>query len=168
MATPGKYESKMSPEVYAAWMAARYKHGAYLANKEKPEHYVWRSMISRCTNPSNDSYHYYGGRGIKVCERWRSYENFITDMGDRPSADYSLERRDVSGDYTPENCYWTTRSVQQKNKTSTRLYTNGVFVGTLVECAAFVGISKALAYWRMKTWKTFDKGQSWVELQKAQ
>ena len=162
------YEALMGPDTYAQWMAARLKHGAYLDGKEKPEHYVWRTMLSRCTRPTNASYAGYGGRGIKVCERWHVYENFLADMGDRPSAEYTLERKDVNGDYTPENCCWATRSVQQKNKTSTRLYTNGSFTGTLVECAALLGLSKELAHWRMKNWKTFKKDESWAELQKTQ
>lgn len=168
MTTPENNTLNMTPEVYRRWMSARFKHGAYFGGKEKPEHYVWRSMINRCMRPTSAAYTYYGARGIKVCERWLVYENFISDVGCRPSADYSLERKNVHGDYTPENCYWATRSIQQKNKTSTRFYTNGVFIGTLVECAALLGLSKELAHWRMKTWKTFKKGESWVELQKTQ
>ena len=149
-------------------MAARYKHGGYSGGKEQPEHYVWRTMIARCTNPRNKQFHYYGGRGIKVCKRWMKYENFISDMGYRPSSEHSLERKDTDGDYKPSNCCWATRSEQQKNKTTTRIYTDGSFVGTLVECAAHVGISKHLAWWRWKTHNTFQKGQTWRELPKAQ
>ena len=60
----------MTPEQRERWMAARYKHGGYSGGKEQPEHYVWRTMIARCTNPRNKQFHYYGGRGIKVCKRW--------------------------------------------------------------------------------------------------
>ena len=157
----------MTPEQYETWMAARYKHGGYLGGKEIPSHYVWRTMINRCNNPNDAAYKYYGAKGVKVCQRWHKYENFLADMGERPSSDHSIDRKQVAGDYTPSNCRWATRSEQQKNKTTTRLYTDGVFVGTLVECAAKIGISKELAHWRMKNWKTFVKESSWRELQKA-
>ena len=134
------------------WALARVKHGGYLGGKEKPEHYVWRSMLARCSNPKSSGYAYYGGRGIKVCKRWQKYENFYADMGDRPSADHSLERNNSDADYKPSNCRWATRSEQQKNKTTTKWYTNGGFTGTLVECAKFLGISKELAHIRWKTW----------------
>lgn len=157
----------MSPETRQRWMAARYKHGGYAGGKERPEHYVWRTMIARCTNPNNKQYHYYGGRGITVCKRWLKYEHFIADMGARPSNDHSLERKNTDAGYKPSNCCWATRSEQQKNKTITKLYTDGVFVGTLVECADYVGISKALALWRWKTHATFQKGQTWRKLPKS-
>jgi hypothetical protein len=147
-------------------MAARTTHGGYLGGKERPEHYVWRTMHARCTNPNSASYSAYGGRGIKVCKRWAKYEAFLADMGERPSAEHSLERINTNSDYKPSNCRWATRSEQQKNKTSTRWYSNGVFTGTLVECAALLDISKELAHWRWKTQSTFKKGEIWHELQK--
>lgn len=157
----------MKPEQYDAWMAARYKHGGYLGGRETAEHYVWRSMINRCSNPNDAAYKHYGARGVKVCKRWHKYENFLADMGQRPSKDYSLDRKNVNGDYKPSNCRWATRSEQQRNKTTTRLYTDGSFVGTLVECAANLGISKELAHWRIKNWNTFIKDSTWRELQKG-
>jgi hypothetical protein len=157
----------MTPETRAVWMAARTTHGAYLGGKEAPEHYVWRTMIARCTNPKSASYLYYGGRGIKVCKRWQRYELFLADMGPRPSPEYSLERKNTQRGYMPSNCRWATRSEQQKNKTTTRWFSNGKFTGTLVECAAHIGISKALALWRWKTWGSFEKDISWQQRRKA-
>lgn len=148
------------------WALARVKHGGYLGGKEKPEHYVWRTMLARCSNPKASGYVYYGGRGIKVCKRWHKYENFYADMGDRPSADHSLERNNSDADYKPSNCRWATRSEQQKNKTTTKWYTNGEFRGTLVECAKFLGIGKELAHIRWKTWGTFEKDVEWRQLRK--
>lgn len=157
----------MSPEQRAKWMAARYKHGGFMGGKEQPEHYVWRTMIARCTNPNIKGYVHYGARGVKVCKRWMEYKNFLKDMGPRPSLAHSLDRINVNGDYKPSNCRWATKSEQQKNKTSTRRYSNGEFTGTLVECAAFVGVSKELAHWRMKNWGTFERSVTWRELPKT-
>lgn len=76
----------------------------------------WRAMKRRCYETSNNVYQNYGGRGIKVCDRWlESFENFYTDMGDCPEG-YSLDRLDVNRDYTPENCRWATSTEQNCNR----------------------------------------------------
>lgn len=147
-------------------MASRYKHGGYLGGRELPEHYTWRTMHARCNNPKARGYKYYGGRGISVCARWDSYENFLADMGKRPP-NTSLDRIDSNKGYSPDNCRWATHSEQQKNKTSTRMYTNGVFTGTLVECAVYLGMSKELAHYHWKYNGTFRKGELWRELPKG-
>lgn len=151
----------MTPEQREKWMESRVTHGGYIGGKEKPEHYVWRSMLARCNNPNTSGYPYYGGRGIKVCKRWLLYQNFIADMGNRPSSNHSLERINTDADYKPSNCMWATRSQQQKNKTTTKIYTNGLFTGTLVECAEHLGVSKNTAYARWKNWKSFEKETKW-------
>lgn len=87
-----------------------------------PEYRVWVSMIARCHNPKNKSYPNYGGRGITVCKRWHILENFLTDMGKRPSGK-QLDRIDNSGNYEPSNCRWATRRQQQNNTRKNALVT---------------------------------------------
>ena len=87
------------------------KHGM----SRTSEYNIWCSLISRCTCANDHAWDRYGGRGIKVCTHWLKFENFISDVGPRPSLDHSLDRRDNDGDYCPENCYWATRMEQAKN-----------------------------------------------------
>ena len=88
----------------------------------------WQSMKERCYNPKAIYYARYGGRGISVCDRWKdSFENFYNDMGDRPSKEYSLDRENNDGDYSPDNCRWSTKEVQANNKSNNRSLTyNGI------------------------------------------
>jgi len=77
---------------------------------------TWNMMIQRCTNPHVERYPLYGGRGIKVCERWRNdFAAFAADMGPKPSPQHSIDRTNNDGDYEPGNCRWATRSEQQRN-----------------------------------------------------
>jgi len=82
-----------------------------------PEYGVWSHMKERCNNPQNKSYKNYGGRGIKVCERWeKSFLYFFQDMGKRPSNKHEIDRIDNDGNYEPDNCRWTTRLSNARNK----------------------------------------------------
>ena len=75
----------------------------------------WHGMIQRCSDPNHVAYDRYGAVGITVCERWLSFENFYADMGDPPSKNHSIERRENSQGYSPDNCYWATASQQNRN-----------------------------------------------------
>ena len=99
------------------WNKARTKHGKH----GTPEYSAWLGLRKRCNNPNGTKYQNYGGRGIVVCERWDSFENFLSDMGERPSAKHSVDRIDNDGNYCPENCRWATMKEQSRNKTTTRL-----------------------------------------------
>jgi len=92
---------------------------------------VWESMIKRCTNPKNKSYHNYGGRGIKVCKRWLKFENFLEDMGEVPEG-YQIDRIDNNGNYCKSNCRWTTKKEQARNKRNNRL----LICGGKTQCLA--------------------------------
>ncbi len=96
-----------------------------------PEYQVWVAMKYRCLNENEPSYKDYGGRGITVCKRWlHSFENFISDMGFRPSPKHSLDRIDNDGNYKPSNCRWATNAEQMSNRRNTKIITfNGETMG---------------------------------------
>lgn len=98
------------------------KHG--LSKNTTAEYRAWKAMKKRCYNKSYVYYNEYGGRGIKVCDRWlNSFENFLEDMGKRPSNKHSLDRYpNVNGDYEPENCRWATQKQQCSNKRNNKWY----------------------------------------------
>lgn len=82
---------------------------------DKPTHRSWKLMHARCADPSHHKYHLYGGRGIKVCEAWHKFSNFLKDMGARPEG-HTIDRKDANGDYEPGNCRWATTTEQNRNK----------------------------------------------------
>jgi hypothetical protein len=108
-----------------------------------PEHNVWRSMIQRCKNPNAESYPDYGGRGIKVCDEWKDFEKFFSDMEARPSSKHTLDRINNDGNYEEGNCRWVTRYEQNNN---TRRNRKIFFYGDLLTCtqlARKLGIAKS-------------------------
>lgn len=88
-------------------------HG--LSNNKSPAYRSWSAMKNRCLNPKADDFDYYGGRGIKICKRWLTFQNFFDDMGER-ELHLTLERRNVNGNYEKKNCYWATRLQQRHNR----------------------------------------------------
>jgi hypothetical protein len=93
-----------------------------------PLYRIWYGMVWRCTSPNAHDYPAYGGRGITICDRWLGLPdglvNFAADMGDRPSPDHSIDRQDVDGGYTPENCRWATSAEQYANRRSIPVLTS--------------------------------------------
>lgn len=96
-------------------------HGDCTGYEITKEYQTWYAMKDRCTNEVCKEYHNYGGRGIRVCERWMKYQNFIADMGRAPSKKHSIERCNNEGNYEPRNCKWATDIEQVYNRRNTLL-----------------------------------------------
>jgi hypothetical protein len=113
------------------------------AMSKTPVYAIWVAMKMRCTNPHDKNFPDYGGRGITVCERWRtSFEAFYADMGNPPPG-LTLERRRNDVGYFPENCLWTTRTAQAHNQRSNRLVPYRGEMIPVTEAARRVGRSRA-------------------------
>ena len=109
-----------------------------------PLYRIWGLVKNRCHNPNATEYERYGGRGIKMCDRWyNSFAAFAEDMGTRPSPDHSLDRIDNDGPYSPENCRWATASQQARNRSNTlRIDHDGESL-TLAEWSERTGIKRS-------------------------
>jgi hypothetical protein len=131
------------------------RHGGH----DLPEYTVWEGMISRCFNPRQQSYVRYGARGITVSVSWRSFANFIADMGRRPSEKHTLERVDNACGYSKENCVWATRQAQQNNMSSNRKVELRGQVVTVAEAARILGIKYSTAHGRVRKGLDLETGE---------
>lgn len=114
---PQSEESKTKNRATHLSLRLNVKHGHASRSGRSPTWAAWRSMIGRCTYPSQSNYPRYGGRGIRVCDAWRaSFEAFLADVGERPGPEYSLGRIDNDGNYEPGNVRWETAAQQAGNK----------------------------------------------------
>lgn len=124
----------------------------------------WIGMLARCEKPHHRNYPSYGGRGIRVCERWHSIENFRADMGERP-AGTSIDRIDVNGNYEPNNCRWATPAQQVRNRRMTVL--NEVMVKRIWEMSTSgtgaAGIARSLDL-KESTVRNVLRGVRWADL----
>lgn len=132
-----------------AMKKANTRHGYAKVGSVSPTYKVWQGMKKRCQDKNSDRYPFYGGRGIKVCERWELFENFLADMGERPKGK-TLERIDNSGDYTPENVKWATRQEQANNRRSSRLLSYNGEVKTTTEWSRITGVNAGTIHSRLK------------------
>jgi hypothetical protein len=106
-------------------------------------------MHARCTNPGTESFPLYGGRGIKVCERWNDFRKFLEDMGDPPTSSHSLDRVDPDADYSPENCRWASTKEQANNKRSNKNITHNGVTKTVAQWAEELNLSYMTLYARL-------------------
>lgn len=114
-----------------------------------PEYIVWQAMKGRCLRESSKDYPQYGGRGITVCDRWMQFDEFIADMGERPSSRHSLDRIDPNGNYEPKNCRWATITEQANNKrTNKRVVCDGESM-TVAELSRKTGKPASTIYGRL-------------------
>jgi len=129
-------------------------------NPPSPTYNAWVNMVQRCCNANHPKFPRYGGRGIRVCERWLTFENFLADMGLKPSDNpTSIGRRDNDGDYEPGNCRWETPVQQANNKSNSALYTNNDVTKTITEWSRELGVSVRALYYRLDKHGTiFIKG----------
>jgi hypothetical protein len=119
---------------------------------QHPMYGVWCTMIQRCTNPNVKVWRNYGGRGIVVCERWKSFSCFLEDMLPAYQHGLSLDRKDNDGPYSPENCRWETRAAQALNKRTSRLITFRGETMNLISWARRLGITHVALIRRLERW----------------
>lgn len=134
---------------------AIYKHGHARQGKTSREYRAWHMMLQRCTNKNAPNYPDYGGRGVVVCQRWRHFQNFLADMGERPPGT-SLDRKNNDGNYEPGNCRWATPIEQHNNMR------NNVWI-------TIAGITKSAAQWSRDLgcdWHTVQRrARRWAEVE---
>lgn len=134
----------------ATTTARNTKHGQSKTGRPGRRAYiVWGAMRQRCLNPNNPKYPRYGGRGIRICERWDSFENFLADMGERPPGS-SLDRINNDGNYEPGNCRWATPREQQQNRSSNRNITVRGRKACLIEWSRITMIDRATIRGRIR------------------
>lgn len=133
-------------------------HGDKCNGQTTPEYRAWAGAKNRVTNKNNPKFKHYGGRGITMCKRWLgSFEDFLFDMGRKPSLKHTLGRKDNDGPYSPSNCRWETQSEQSVNKQNTRFITANGVTKAQCEWAKSLGISDATICKRIK--------RGWSELE---
>lgn len=114
-----------------------------------PEYNTWVCIHQRCKNKNNTAFKNYGGRGIKVCKRWDSFEKFLIDMGSRPSSKHSIDRIDNNSGYRPSNCRWANDLEQGSNRRNNRILTLGSKSMTTSQWERFLNLPKGTVSGRL-------------------
>jgi len=129
-----------------------------------PEHGIWSGIRDRCYNPNNGAYHNYGGRGIGMCDRWRnSFENFIADVGWRPTPEHSADRfPNNDGNYEPNNFRWATQREQALNRRTNVHYEYDGVVKTQCEWAEYFGVKRYIISNHLRRGKTFAQTVKYI------
>jgi hypothetical protein len=123
---------------------------------DHPLYDIWYEMMQRCHREDDPKYHYYGGRGIVVCDRWHDVRNFVADLKDRPDG-LTIDRIDVNGNYEPGNVRWATRKQQQRNRRCNRLVDIDGDVRTLIEWSEISAVSyTTIAHRLHRGWSPYD------------
>lgn len=136
-------------------------HGNTVGRKRSPEYVSWLEMKSRCLNPSKGCYKNYGGRGIKICERWiNSFPNFLLDMGKKPTQKHTLDRMNVNGNYEPLNCRWATRAEQCENRRNIKLFEINGRMQTVTKWGMEAGINVSTLKARIRRGATIQEAIS--------
>lgn len=140
-------------------VARNFKHGHAVRGEIVPEHGVWRQMINRCENPKYHQFEDYGGRGIKVCSRWRhDFAAFYADMGPRPSKQHQIERVNNNRGYGPDNCEWVLPEINGRNKRCKKKSATQVRGVRETPCGTYavsIGVSRSRIY--IGTFKTIEQ-----------
>lgn len=133
----------------------RHGHGGH-GNRRSSTYSSWVGMKSRCLNPKDKNFRYYGGRGITICERWMTFENFLADMGEKPTR-LTIDRKNNDGNYEPGNCRWATVKQQNRNKRgNNRLLWQGRCY-TVTELAEVYGMVRSTLQSRLRKGMSLDQ-----------
>ena len=131
----------------------RYRSEVYsgITGRYPSEYASWSSMHQRCKNPKLRSFPYYGGRGIKVCPQWATFENFLRDMGRKPDPKFTIERKDCNGGYEPSNCRWASKAEQARNKRNSVYVTYQGRKLMLLDLLSELGLSRNMVVARLNS-----------------
>lgn len=123
--------------------------------KDNHIYLIWQGIKNRCLNPNAFAFKDYGGRGITICERWLSFENFYEDMKEGYQKGLTIERKEVNGNYEKRNCIWVTRAEQANNRRTTIYIETEWGKMTIKDAAKIVGIGWQAMYTRVKHWPEY-------------
>lgn len=140
-----RYCSRRCPLFRASLSRTRSTHSM----SRHPAFAVWSSMLARCTNPRHRAYGNYGGRGIRVCPEWRTFEGFWNDMGDGYEPDLTLDRINNDAGYSRENCRWATRTAQCRNKRNNVRIPTPLGRMTVAEASERFGVGRSTIFYRI-------------------